>query len=243
MSPDWSAKEEPVPYAKLVDPQSLNLYAYVYNNPINSIDSDGHDGCSATPQLCASIRDAVSQGKSIQDGAMSFLQEKGKEYADLLHETANHIPARLERVGDPKVYSSDNPLKGRDNVSFAGTEYSFKVIAVSGQPITEPMIVKEVFSDIDLAPGTSVPGEGSWNFVKEGGGELHDFVGAKIYQGNGPSPLPKSFSDLKNQGYILTQRFRVILDSGVTTLSTVNRLQVKVGPTGNVTGQSTNSTP
>ena len=29
MSPDWSAKEEPVPYAKLDDPQSLNLYAYV----------------------------------------------------------------------------------------------------------------------------------------------------------------------------------------------------------------------
>jgi hypothetical protein len=27
MSPDWSAKVEPVPYAKLDDPQSLNLYA------------------------------------------------------------------------------------------------------------------------------------------------------------------------------------------------------------------------
>ena len=34
MSPDWSAKEEPVPYAKLDDPQSLNLYAYVRNNPL-----------------------------------------------------------------------------------------------------------------------------------------------------------------------------------------------------------------
>ena len=29
MSPDWSAKEEPVPYAKLDDPQTLNLYGYV----------------------------------------------------------------------------------------------------------------------------------------------------------------------------------------------------------------------
>jgi RHS repeat-associated protein len=28
LSPDWSAKVEPVPYAKLDDPQSLNLYAY-----------------------------------------------------------------------------------------------------------------------------------------------------------------------------------------------------------------------
>ena len=34
MSPDWSAKAEPVPYAKLDDPQSLNLYQFVRNNPI-----------------------------------------------------------------------------------------------------------------------------------------------------------------------------------------------------------------
>ena len=44
MSPDWSAKQEPVPYAKLDNPQSLNLYAYVMNNPMTRIDPDGH-GC------------------------------------------------------------------------------------------------------------------------------------------------------------------------------------------------------
>jgi RHS repeat-associated protein len=48
MSPDWSAKAEPVPYAKLENPQSLNLYGYVYNNPLSTADKDGHciwDGC------------------------------------------------------------------------------------------------------------------------------------------------------------------------------------------------------
>jgi RHS repeat-associated protein len=43
LSPDWSAKEEPIPYAKLDDPQSLNLYAYVQNNPLIRADEDGHD--------------------------------------------------------------------------------------------------------------------------------------------------------------------------------------------------------
>jgi hypothetical protein len=43
MSPDWSAKEEPIPYAKLDDPQSLNLYAYVRNNPLTREDADGHE--------------------------------------------------------------------------------------------------------------------------------------------------------------------------------------------------------
>jgi hypothetical protein len=42
MSPDWSAKVEPVPYAKLDDPQSLNLYLYMLNNPLSGVDADGH---------------------------------------------------------------------------------------------------------------------------------------------------------------------------------------------------------
>jgi RHS repeat-associated protein len=42
LSPDWSAKEDPVPYAKMDNPQSLNLYSYVYNNPLVRADADGH---------------------------------------------------------------------------------------------------------------------------------------------------------------------------------------------------------
>jgi RHS repeat-associated protein len=42
LSPDWSAQAEPIPYGKLDDPQSLNLYAYVGNNPLSNIDPDGH---------------------------------------------------------------------------------------------------------------------------------------------------------------------------------------------------------
>jgi len=45
MSPDWSAKEDPVPYAQIDDPQSLNLYSYVRNNPLTRIDPDGHFSC------------------------------------------------------------------------------------------------------------------------------------------------------------------------------------------------------
>lgn len=42
MTPDWSAEPATVPYAHLETPQTLNLYAYVDNNPINGIDADGH---------------------------------------------------------------------------------------------------------------------------------------------------------------------------------------------------------
>jgi RHS repeat-associated protein len=42
MSPDWSAKPQPVPYANFENPQSLNLYAYVQNNPLTGTDPNGH---------------------------------------------------------------------------------------------------------------------------------------------------------------------------------------------------------
>lgn len=42
MTPDWAAKATAVPYAVFGNPQSLNLYSYVLNNPLRHIDADGH---------------------------------------------------------------------------------------------------------------------------------------------------------------------------------------------------------
>ncbi len=42
-TPDWSEKPQSVPYADLSDPQTLNLYSYVRNNPLAKADPDGHD--------------------------------------------------------------------------------------------------------------------------------------------------------------------------------------------------------
>lgn len=42
MSPDWALKPVTVPYANFGDPQTLNLYTYVENSPLNRIDADGH---------------------------------------------------------------------------------------------------------------------------------------------------------------------------------------------------------
>ena len=62
MSPDWSAQEEPVPYSKLDDPQSLNLYGYVGNNPMSAVDPDGHNAATdADATACAA---ANSSGNS-----------------------------------------------------------------------------------------------------------------------------------------------------------------------------------
>jgi RHS repeat-associated protein len=42
LTPDWETTPTDVPYASFGDPQTLNLYGYVRNNPIPRADSNGH---------------------------------------------------------------------------------------------------------------------------------------------------------------------------------------------------------
>jgi hypothetical protein len=75
LSPDWSAKVEPVPYAKLDNPQSLNLYGYAGNNPLSRIDADGHyelnaSGCSG--------KNAASCQKKYDKAATKFETQRAK---------------------------------------------------------------------------------------------------------------------------------------------------------------------
>jgi RHS repeat-associated protein len=51
LSADWSAVPAAVPYANLTNPQTLNLYAIVRDNPESFADLDGHDWATAWSDL------------------------------------------------------------------------------------------------------------------------------------------------------------------------------------------------
>ncbi len=87
--PDWSQKPQPVPYATLGDPQTLNLYVYVRNNPLRSFDADGHyevysSGCGDDAKCQkkynkvvsrvekARQKDLKSKDANVRAGAASF---------------------------------------------------------------------------------------------------------------------------------------------------------------------------
>lgn len=42
LTAEWADQPEDVPYSTLSDPQSLNLYGYVRNNPASTVGVDGH---------------------------------------------------------------------------------------------------------------------------------------------------------------------------------------------------------
>jgi RHS repeat-associated protein/prepilin-type processing-associated H-X9-DG protein len=60
MSPDWSADTDPIPYADITNPQTLNLYSYAGNNPLSNTDADGHvyHVCDQNGQNCSDQSDA-----------------------------------------------------------------------------------------------------------------------------------------------------------------------------------------
>jgi hypothetical protein len=65
MSPDWAAKAQPVPYAKLDNPQSLNLYAYEFNNPLGGVDADGHGCGGAGEAACPTAQQQIGQDPTL----------------------------------------------------------------------------------------------------------------------------------------------------------------------------------
>lgn len=110
MSPDWSAKEEPVPYAKLEDPQSLNLYSYVRNNPLRLIDTDGHADVVA---MCKDAKGACN----VQVNQTVNLQEQGKTVTTISIQTN---------------FTVTKDDKGNASVSATST-----TSYVSGKPLTD----------------------------------------------------------------------------------------------------------
>jgi RHS repeat-associated protein len=59
MTPDWASKPEAVPYSSLSDPQTLNLYGYMRNNPLGGTDKDGHCGGLTCPNVTVTATPAT----------------------------------------------------------------------------------------------------------------------------------------------------------------------------------------
>jgi RHS repeat-associated protein len=86
LTPDWSATPVPIPYAVMGNPQTLNLYSYVENNPITGTDPDGHGDPPASDQPCDSqcIRDRKL--KAWIEQAKADLQSAGATIGGVSHD-------------------------------------------------------------------------------------------------------------------------------------------------------------
>jgi RHS repeat-associated protein len=115
MTPDWASKPTAVPYATFGNPQSLNLYSYVGNNPLSHIDGDGHVGvCQGGVQQCANDLNKLAPGTTVAaDGTV--------KKASLAHRILNHLDgngagtALVSAIVNTSTVVHINPVPGSGN--------------------------------------------------------------------------------------------------------------------------------
>jgi RHS repeat-associated protein len=72
VTPDWAGNAAAVPYANFGNPQSLNLYTYVENNPTTLADLDGHLGQSTAELITSSPTCGTICGDSAGEHSENF---------------------------------------------------------------------------------------------------------------------------------------------------------------------------
>ena len=94
LSSDWSAVQVPVPYANLSNPQTLNLYSMVSDDPESFADLDGHIGAGiggTTSGTCGNTSPG-GEGDCTEDiGGGRLHQKSGMEGGYPLGERARSI--------------------------------------------------------------------------------------------------------------------------------------------------------
>jgi RHS repeat-associated protein len=113
MSADWALRPTAVPYAKFGDPQTLNLYTYVENSPMDRVDADGHgeknleEVRTGTPQNAATPGTCPNGGNNCP-GAQNTANDNTKE--------GNTTVGALEKTMTNEVGSLSTPKKGNPDV-------------------------------------------------------------------------------------------------------------------------------
>jgi len=79
MTPDWSEKAAAVPYADFGNPQTLNLYSYVANNPTTGVDPEGHFRLDFNTPMFQNEGDCMYCGTSSTDKQQVQQQQQNQQ--------------------------------------------------------------------------------------------------------------------------------------------------------------------
>jgi RHS repeat-associated protein len=153
MTPDWEAKPTDVPYASFGNPQSLNLYSYVNNNPTTTRDPDGHcpDGCPTPEQLAAQNQFTENVLVGAAKGLWNMVAGMWNTGANLLNaQTAASSPTGTP-FGVPTV-----PMAQPANVTQAVSGAVAQTAVVVGTAVAESGAASRAAGE---SPGTAVPQE------------------------------------------------------------------------------------
>jgi RHS repeat-associated protein len=145
ITPDWAAKPVPVPYAKLGNPQSLNLYSYVINNPLSKCDLDGHDLTVRGDYQADYVKYAQKASgltlKADENGKISItnspkkLSALGKAYTKLISDQDHHVSIAAQGATS-KVFIGQFDGNGHQTLNFQTLNPNSSYRTTSAQTIS-----------------------------------------------------------------------------------------------------------
>jgi RHS repeat-associated protein len=208
ISPDWSAAPMGVPYADFGNPQSLNLYSYVKNNPLKDTDPTGH--CDPGSPGCAlQLVQAINNFANDVGGYVgSFLTGAVKEELSTVRDNLGLSPA-------PELNPSNDVERAGAALTQGGQTAAAVVLPlVTGGEGEEPggsfMGPKEGESGgpgagKDFSPGTkqAVVNE---NATANGGSARCVYCGDKVSNESGPNKVNVDHAQAKANGGNNTQQ-------------------------------------
>jgi hypothetical protein len=134
MSPDWANKSEVIPYSELSNPQSLNLYEFVGNNPLSRADKDGHCFEPVSAAACVIVGAALVIGGYEAYKHWNKFLEDGKKAQD----AQSHA---IDCIGkDCSVESIEDFQKAREKLPTDAMNTAVQTAcAVPGTTCSEPV--------------------------------------------------------------------------------------------------------
>jgi RHS repeat-associated protein len=114
MSPDYSDGPDPVPFGDLENPQSLNLYSYVGNNPVNDVDEDGHLDCSggATQDVACAVTAAAKAVWNFLSGGGSSVSTSQQDNLNVPAPAAPGVPEGAPGTATGGLIQAQNQARG-----------------------------------------------------------------------------------------------------------------------------------
>jgi RHS repeat-associated protein len=143
MSPDWSKTPEAVPYSSLDNPQSLNLYSYVKNNPLSMADPDGHNGFTDFFQRLGNVfrygafeltSDVINDERQylVNKGVVTVNGTTGK-VLDYSNATNGQIDSAFRSFRNSEMLSSLGLAAGAPMLGANGTQTTSKTLWEDGK--------------------------------------------------------------------------------------------------------------
>jgi RHS repeat-associated protein len=147
LSADWSNVPAPVPYANLTNPQTLNLYAMVHDDPETFADLDGHcieDACIIE----------IIVGGAIVIGVVNHLIKAHKE-----HESAADHNAKADAAFNQLLKDPMSPGAGSISQDAAIATYTSETKATIASEDGAGSELNAALSETASAASKAIPGE------------------------------------------------------------------------------------